>query len=141
MVELTNDDLKALTLFENLTGAGASDVIISEKAVVFLVSKDQMGKAIGPKGAHITRVRQAFSRQVLVFEDMPDMEAFLKNIFLPIAIKNINIHEKNNTKTAYVSVDEKDRGAAIGRGGDRIKLHRMLIMRKFKCDLRLANAR
>ncbi|MFH1307162.1 MAG: NusA-like transcription termination signal-binding factor [Candidatus Micrarchaeota archaeon] len=139
MVELTNDDLKALSIFEKLTGASATDIYIGEKSVVFLVPKGDMGKAIGPKGAHITRVRQAFSRQVLVFEDKPEMEDFLKSVFAPIAITNINIHEKNNSKTVYVTVDEKDRGAAIGRGGERIKLHRELLMRKFKCNLRLNN--
>ncbi|PIT84443.1 NusA-like transcription termination signal-binding factor [Candidatus Micrarchaeota archaeon CG10_big_fil_rev_8_21_14_0_10_45_29] len=141
MVELTNDDLKALTIFEKLTGASATDLLIGEKSVVFLVAKGDMGRAIGPKGAHITRVRNAFSRQVLVFEESSDMEEFLRAIFSPIAIKNINIHEKNNDKTVYVSVDDKDRGAAIGRNGDRIKLHRELILRKFRCNLRLANTR
>ncbi|MFA5108633.1 MAG: NusA-like transcription termination signal-binding factor [Candidatus Micrarchaeia archaeon] len=137
MVELTNDDLKSLAIFEKLTGASATDVCIGEKAVVFLVASGEMGKAIGPKGAHITRVRQAFGRQVLVFEDTPSMEDFLKSIFAPISITNINIHEKSNTKTVYVTVDDTDRGAAIGRGGDRIKLHRALLMRKFNCNLRL----
>jgi len=141
MVELSNDDLKALSLFENLTGANASDILITDKAVVFLIPSEDMGKAIGLKGANITKVRAAFSRQILVFEDKPDLEEFLKIIFAPINIKNINVYEKNNTKTVYVSVDEKDRGAAIGRGGDRIKLHRELILRKFHCNLRLANPR
>lgn len=141
MVEISNDDLKALALFENITGAAASDILITEKAVIFLVPSEDMGKAIGQKGANITKVRAAFSRQVLVFEDKSDMEEFIKHIFAPISVKNINVHEKNNTKTVYVSVDEKDRGAAIGRGGDRIKLHRELILRKFHCNLRLANPR
>lgn len=141
MVELSNDDLKALALFENITGASALDLMITDKSVVFLVSAEDMGKAIGHKGANITKVRQAFSRQVLVFEANPDMEGFIKHIFAPVGIKNINVHEKNNTKTVYVLVDEKDRGAAIGRGGDRIKLHRELVMRRFNCNLRLANPR
>jgi len=141
MVEISNDDLKALALFEDLTGASAADILISEKSVVFLVSAEDMGKAIGSKGSNITKVRQAFSRQVLVFEAKPDLEEFIKHIFAPVGIKNINVHEKNNTKTVYVSVDEKDRGAAIGRGGDRIKLHRELILRRFNCNLRLANPR
>ena len=141
MVEISNDDLKALALFENLTGASASDILISPKSIVFLVPSEDMGKAIGSKGANITKVRQAFSRQILVFEDKPVLEDFIKHIFAPVSIKNINVHEKNNSKTVFVSVDEKDRGVAIGRGGDRIKLHRELVMRKFHCDLRLANPR
>ncbi len=137
MVELNNDDLKAMATFEQLTGVIPSDMVILESAVVFLVPREDMGKAIGSKGAHITRVRQAFSRQVLVFEDNPDMEQFLRALFAPIPITNINMHEKSNTKTVYVTVDEKDRGAAIGKGGERIKVHRALLQRRFSSDLKL----
>jgi N utilization substance protein A len=137
MVEINNDDLKALSTFEGLTGASATDVLIMEEAVVFLVSPGEMGRAIGPKGAHITRVRQAFNRQVLVFEDKPDMEQFLRALFAPISITHINVHERMNDKTVYVTVDEKDRGAAIGKSGIRIKVQRALLQRKFGCDLRI----
>jgi N utilization substance protein A len=137
MMELNNDDLKALSTFESLTGAAASDVLITEHAVVFLVPREDMGKAIGSKGANITRVRQAFNRQVLVFEDNADMEQFLRSLFAPIPITNINVHEKMNSKTVYVTVDEAQRGAAIGKGGERIKVQRALLQRKFGCDLRL----
>ncbi len=137
MVEINNDDLKALDTFENLTGATATDVLIMDSAVVFLVARGEMGKAIGAKGANITRVRQAFSRQVLVFEENPDMEQFLRGLFAPIPITTINVHERSNDKTVYVTVDEKDRGAAIGKSGERIKVQRALLQRKFGCDLRL----
>ena len=137
MMELNNDDLKALNTFDSLTGVSAADVLITEHAVVFLVSKEDMGKAIGTKGANITRVRQAFGRQVLVFEDNADMEQFLRSLFAPIPITNINVHEKMNSKTVYVTVDETNRGAAIGKGGERIKIQRALLQRKFSCDLRL----
>ena len=136
-MELNNDDLKALSTFEGLTGACASDVVITEHAVVFLVARGDMGKAIGQKGSNITRVRQAFGRQVLVFEENPDMEQFLRSLFAPIPITNINVHEKMNSKTVFVTVDESNRGAAIGKGGDRIKVQRALLQRKFNCDLRL----
>lgn len=138
MVEINNDDLKALSTFEGLTGASASDVLITESAVVFLVQKEDMGRAIGAKGANITRVRQAFGRQVLIFEDNADMEQFLRALFSPIPITHINLHERSSDKTVYVTVDEKDRGAAIGKGGERIKIQRALLQRKFGCDLRLA---
>jgi transcription antitermination factor NusA-like protein len=73
----------------------------------------------------------------LVFEDNPDIEQFLRSLFAPIPIMNINIHEKMNSKTAYVTVDQAHRGAAIGKGGERIKVQRALLQRKFDCDLRL----
>lgn len=140
MVELTNDDIKCISMFESITGAAVRDCVIADSAVVFLVAPGDLGRAIGKKGANITRVRQAFSRQVLVFEDLDDLEQFVRQLLAPIPITHINMHEKMETKTVYITVDEKDRGTAIGRGGERIKLYRTLLMRKFKCDLRL-NAR
>jgi N utilization substance protein A len=136
-IELTNDDLKAIALFESITGAQVADIHIGEGTVAFTVGEGDLGKAIGKKGANITRVRQAFGRQVLVFEESEDISQFIKNLFGQVPIRNINIHEKMNTKTAYVTVDGKDRGSAIGRGGDRIKVVRALLLRKFNCDLSL----
>ena len=76
---------------------------------------------------------------LLVFEDSPDMEQFIRNLFGSIAVKNINVHEKSDSKIAYVTVDEQDRGNAIGRNGDRIKVGRSLLQRRFGCDLRLVS--
>jgi N utilization substance protein A len=137
MIELSNDELKALAVFEKITGVIPTDVCILPHAIVFLVPFSEMGKAIGAKGSKITKIRQVFARQVLIFEDIDNLEEFIKNIFLPIKVKNINIHEKKNNKIVYVIIDTADRGAAIGRNGNRIKLYQALLKRRFNCDLRL----
>ena len=139
MVELSNDDIKCIAEFEAITGASVKDCLLTEKAVAFVVAKGELGRAIGRKGANITRVRQAFARQVLVFEDSDDMGQFIRNLFGQIPVKNINVHEKMESKIAFVSVDEQDRGSAIGRDGERIKLGRALLQRRFGCDLRLVS--
>lgn len=139
MIELSKDDLKCITAFESLTGARVKDCLITDAAVSFIVEQGDLGRAIGKKGANITRVRNEFARQVLVFEDSPDMGQFIRNLFGSVPVKNINVHEKMEGKTAYVTVDEKDRGNAIGRNGDRIKVGRALLQRRFGCDLRLVS--
>ena len=139
MIELSKDDMKCISAFESLTGAGVRDCLIAENAVAFIVNQGDLGKAIGKKGANITRVRNTFARQVLVFEDSEDMEQFIRNLFGSIPVKNINVHEKMEAKVAYVTVDEQDRGNAIGRNGDRIKVGRALLQRRFGCDLRLVS--
>jgi N utilization substance protein A len=139
MVEISNDDLKCIQTFESITGATVKDCLITEGAVAFIVASGDLGRAIGKKGANITRVRQEFARQVLVFEDASEMEQFIRNLFGTIPVKSINVHAKMESKTAFVTVDEKDRGNAIGRSGERIKLGRALLQRRFGCDLRLTN--
>lgn len=139
MVELSHDDIKCIAEFESITGASVKDCLIAENAVAFIVAHGDLGRAIGKKGANITRVRQAFARQVLVFEDSDDLGQFIRNLFGNIPVKSINVHEKMESKIAFVSVDEKDRGSAIGRDGERIKLGRALLQRRFGCDLRLVS--
>ena len=139
MIELSKDDMKCIAAFETLTGAGVRDCLIAEQAIAFIVNQGDLGKAIGKKGANITRVRNMFARQVLVFEDSEDLEQFVRNLFGSIPVTNINVHEKMESKIAYVTVDEKDRGNAIGRNGDRIKVGRALLQRRFGCDLRLVS--
>lgn len=139
MVELSNDEMKCIAAFESATNATVKDCLIAPEAVAFIVKQGDLGRAIGKKGSNITRVRQMFARQVLVFEDSDDLEQFVRNLFGAIPVKNINVHEKMDSKTAFVSVDEQDRGSAIGRDGNRIKTCRSLLLRRFNCDLRLVS--
>ncbi|MBM3229673.1 NusA-like transcription termination signal-binding factor [Candidatus Parvarchaeota archaeon] len=137
MVELTSDHLKCMSLFEQLTGTVVKDCLIDPGAFYFVVKQGDLGKAIGRKGSSINRTRTAFGKSVYVVEDADTMEQFIKNMFANINVTNINVHEKLNTRTAYVTVDESDRGASIGKSGERVKLNRSMLMRRFGCDLKL----
>jgi len=137
LVELNNDELKCLTTFEEVTGAYATDCLLAENGIIFVIKQGDLGKAIGKKGANINRARTAFGKPVFIVEEAAEIEQFIRNLFGTLPIRNINIHEKSNSKTAYVTVDDADRGVAIGKNGDRIKLNRALLVRKFDCDLKL----
>ena len=139
MVELSNDEMKCIAAFESATGVIVRDCLISKDAIAFIIKQGDLGKAIGRKGANITRVRQMFARQVLVFEDSDNIEQFIRGLFGQVPVKNINIHDKMNSKVAYVLVDGADRGMAIGKEGNRIKTCRAILQRRFNCDLRLVS--
>ncbi|HQT44965.1 MAG TPA: NusA-like transcription termination signal-binding factor [Candidatus Micrarchaeota archaeon] len=139
MVELTSDHLKCMSLFEQMTSAIALDCLIDPNAFVFVVKQGDLGKAIGKKGASINRARTAFGKSVFVVEDADSIEQFIKNMFSNVQVTGINVHEKMNARVAYVTVDEKDRGASIGKSGERIKLNRSLLMRRYGCDLRIVS--
>jgi len=137
-IELDANSMRCISLFESLTNTIVKDCVLLEGKVVFIVKKGELGKAIGRKGANINRVRTAFkNKRVLVFEDADSIEGFIKNLFPNIELLNIEIKEKNGKKTAFVFVDSKDRGNAIGRDGEKIKTNREILQRKFSCDLRL----
>ncbi len=134
-MKLTNDEIKSISLFEQLTGAIATDCILYESGVIFIVKEGEVGRAIGKNGSSINRVRTAFNRQVSVVEHATELSAFVANIFSTLKIK-VDIRE-GEKPLAIVRVDAKDRGNAIGRNGERIKMARMLVERYFKADIKL----
>jgi transcription termination/antitermination protein NusA len=137
-LKLTNDEIKSISLFEQLTGAAATDCVISDNGVVFVVKEGEIGRAIGKNGSSINRVRSAFGRQVNVVENASELTAFATNIFSGIDVKvDVRDSREGGKQVAIVRVDSKDRGNAIGRNGDRIKMARMLVERHFGADIKL----
>ena len=54
-IKLTTDQMKLMSLFQNITKATARDCIEDEKRdrIIFVVNEGKMGLAIGKGGAHI----------------------------------------------------------------------------------------
>ncbi|MGH9878092.1 MAG: NusA-like transcription termination signal-binding factor, partial [Nitrososphaerales archaeon] len=63
-IKLTSDELQLMSLFHSVTGATARDCIIDEKLdrVIFVVSKGEMGLAIGKSGATIKTLQGVVGR-------------------------------------------------------------------------------
>ena len=137
MVTLGNDELKCIALFEQVTGAAAEDCIIEPERLIFVVKEGDMGRAVGKGGATIRRIREMFKKQVDVVENAEAIEPFIRGMFPGVQIKSINLRDGEGKQLAQMTVDSKDRGAAIGRGGSRIKLARTLVERRFGAELKL----
>ena len=137
MVTLSNDEMKCIALFESLTGAVVKDCMIGENGMAFVIKEGEMGRAIGKGGSTIERARVKFGKPLYVVEDAVDLKDFVVNLLKPVPISNLKLQEKDNARTAIVTVDARDRGAAIGKGGERIKMHKALLQRRFNADLRL----
>jgi len=137
VVVLSNDEIKCISLFESITGAVAEDCLIEPGRVVFIVKEGHMGRAIGKGGSVINKVREAFKKQVDVFENASTLEGFVRHLFPTVQLKELKILGRDEEKVAQISVSSKDRGAVIGRNGDKIKLARMLLERRYGVKLRL----
>ncbi|NOZ76252.1 MAG: NusA-like transcription termination signal-binding factor [Euryarchaeota archaeon] len=125
-LRLSADEIRYITLFESMTGAGVKDCIIDADHVVFVVKKGDMGLAIGKKGVNIQRVRQALDKKVEVVEYSEDPVEFIKNILASLRIKKVSLQKKAERQVAVVSVDGRDRARAIGRGGRNIQMIKQL---------------
>ncbi len=133
-MRLTTTEIKYMSLFESVTGALARDCIVKDNVVIFVVKEGNMGLAIGKNGKNVKRLEQILGKRVELVEYAQDLKQFLKNVFYPANVLNVNVVERNGKRTAYVIIDSKDRRTFSKRIGGRIRLARILVQRHFKID-------
>lgn len=134
-IKLGENEISFISLFENITGAVAHDCIIDEDRVIFIVKAGNIGLAIGKKGINIKRVRDFLQKPIEVVEFAQSPEDFIKNTLAPARIKLISITERRDgKKVAMVTVNEKDRGIAIGKNGKNVARARLLARRHYNIE-------
>ena len=136
-IKLTGDEMRYIALFENVTGAVATDCILDDKRdrVIMIVKPGNAGLAIGKHGQRIKMLRNMVKRDVEIVEYADNPVDFIKNSFAPARIKEVRITERlNNKKVAVVTVEDQDRGVAIGREGKTVERTRLLAKRYFQID-------
>ncbi len=135
-ITLTAEELRYITLFQDITSATARDCIIDKEnnRIIFITNPGEAGKAIGRRGSNINKLKQLLAMEIEVVEYDEDMENFIKKIFAPARVRNIRIVERNGKKTAYIQVEPSDRGKAIGRGGRKVQVARLILKRYFDID-------
>jgi N utilization substance protein A len=141
MVELTGDDLTMFSNFESITHVMPSDYLNSETSIIFLVSPGSLGKAIGKNAVNIGRLKAIFRKRVIIIADSDDPELFLRNFFGNIQIYGTEIRDVMGEKYIILTIDEKDRGIAIGRDGERIKAAKVFLKKKFNAVVQLKTRR
>jgi len=141
MVELTGDDLKMFSNFERITRVRPKDYLSTPNSLVFLVDSDSLGKAIGKNASNIERLKRVFRKRVVIVGDSDDPEGFLRSFFGNIAIHNVEVRDVMGEKAILLTVEEKDRGIAIGRDGERIKAAKTFLKKKFNATLHLRTRR
>jgi len=127
--------------FEKITHVMPSDYLSTETSIIFLVSRDSLGKAIGKQATNIDKLKLVFRKRVVVVADSDDPEAFLRNFFGNIEIFHIEIRDIMGEKAMLVTIDEKNRGIAIGRDGERIKAAKVFMKKKFNATVQLRTRR
>ena len=126
-----------MSLFQNISGATARDCVIDQKIdrVIFVVTKGEMGLAIGKSGETIKKVQKVMGKQVELVEWSDDPKQFIMNSLNPQLITEIRMSERpDGAKTATVVVDEKKKGAILGKGGRNAEKARLLAKRYFSVE-------
>ncbi|MHB1908548.1 MAG: NusA-like transcription termination signal-binding factor [Nitrososphaerales archaeon] len=136
-IKLTSEELGLMSLFQNTTGATARDCILDQKIerVIFVVTKGEMGLAIGKAGANIKNVQQLIGKEIELVEWSDDPKQFIMNALNPQMVSEVRVSDKpDGSKTATVVVDQRRKGAILGKAGRNAEKARLLAKRYFNVE-------
>ncbi|MEM3144259.1 MAG: NusA-like transcription termination signal-binding factor [Candidatus Nitrosotenuis sp.] len=142
-IKLTTDQMRLISLFQNVTGASARDCVEDEKQnrVIFVVNEGKMGLAIGKGGAHIRNLQNIVKKNVELVEYSDDPATFLKNMLNPKLVNEVKLNKRLDGSTqAIVIVDPKKKGIVVGREGKNAEKARLLAKRYFEITSVLINS-
>ena len=142
-IKLTTDQMRMMSLFQNVTGATARDCVEDEKQdrVIFVVNTGKMGLAIGKGGVHIKSLQNIVKRNVELVEFDEDPAKFLSNLLNSKLISEVKINKRpDGTKQAIVMVDPRKKGIVVGREGRNAEKARLLAKRYFDISSVLINS-
>ena len=151
-IRIDQKSMELISLFNNISGAIIKDCLIfrspenNSEVVIFLVKKEDVGKAIGKAGEHVKDLMAKLQKKIDVIPWSDKLEEFIQFILNTsknsIKVQNIEIREnKNQKKTIIISVRPQDRGKAIGKEGSMIRKIKELVLRHFEVDNVIINTK
>lgn len=142
-IKLTTDQMRLMSLFQNVTGATARDCVEDEKQnrVIFVVNTGKMGLAIGKGGSHIRTLQNLVKKNVELVEYQEDPAKFLQNLLNNKLVTEVKINKRaDGSKQAIVMVDPRKKGIVVGREGRNAEKARLLAKRYFEISSVLINS-
>ncbi len=142
-IKLTTDQMRMMSLFQNVTGATARDCVDDEKQgrVIFVVNTGKMGLAIGKGGTHIKSLQNIVKKNIELVEFDEDPAKFLTNLLNPKLVSEVKINKRaDGSNQAIVMVDPRKKGIVVGREGRNAEKARLLAKRYFDITSVLINS-
>ena len=133
-IKLTTDQIRLISLFQNVTKTTARDCLDDEKQdkIIFIVNEGKMGLAIGKGGSNIKSLQNILKRNVELIEYFEEPTKFLKNILNPKLINEVKIDIKQDgSSQATIIVEQGKKGLVVGREGRNAERARLFAKRYF----------
>ena len=151
-IRLDRQSMELMSLFNNISGAIIKDCFMFKSPendsdiIIFLVKKEDVGKAIGKAGEHVKDLMNKLQKKIDVIPWSENLGQFIQFILNTtknsIQLQNIEIKEsRNEKKTVIISVRPQDRGKAIGKEGSMIRKIKELVLRHFEVDNVIINTK
>jgi len=128
-IVLTEDTLRYINLFEEVTRTRVKDCMETEEKLVFVVEPGQANRAVGKGGENVIRMKDKTGKNIQVIEFSDDAEKFIRNVFYNYNVQNVVIENRGSVVHATVTVDPKIKGRAIGKNGRNLKIARDIVNR------------
>ena len=142
-IKLSTDQIRLISLFQNVTKATARDCLDDEKQdrIIFVVNQGKMGLAIGKGGSNIKSLQNIIKRNVALVEYFDDPIKFLKNILNPKFVNEVKLDTKpDGSSQAIIIVDHGKKGLVVGREGRNAERARLFAKRYFNISSVLINS-
>jgi len=142
-IKLSTDQMRLISLFQNVTKATARDCLDDEKEnrIIFVVNEGKMGLAIGKGGSNTKTLQNILKRNVELVEYFDDPIKFLKNILNPKLVNEVKLDTKpDGSSQAIVIVDHGKKGLVVGREGRNAERARLFAKRYFDISSVLINS-
>ena len=133
-IKLTMDQMRKISLFQNITKVTPRDCIDDEKQdrLIFVVNEGKMGLAIGKNGSNIKSLQNLLKRNIELVEYYNDPIKFLKNLLNAKLINEVKISKRaDGSQQAIVLVNPNNKGLVVARAGRNAEKARLLAKRYF----------
>ena len=100
-----------------------------EDRITFIVEKGKLGKAIGRNAKNIKGLENMLKKEIKFVEYDTNKKTFVVNLFKPYKLDSILIKDDDDATRIHVTINQKDKGKAIGKSGRNIKILREIAKR------------
>ena len=128
-VRLDNQTLLHISLFERITRTRVRDCVDAEERIIFMVDDGFITKAVGKNGENVSKLRKSLNKTIQIIEYSDDPIQFVKSVFHPYEVENVELETRGNQIHATVKVNPVLKAKAIGRQGRNLKVFRDIICR------------